>query len=58
MSVSDADYERVDGVRYRDGDGLFIWHCAKRARGEGDEFTCPYCGETITVQTDQEGLLL
>ena len=57
MTAANVDYDRVSGVRYRDDDGLFIWHCARRARGEGTEFRCPECGETITVQTDDGGVL-
>jgi uncharacterized C2H2 Zn-finger protein len=62
MSIEDHEatknYERISGVRYRDPDGEFIWHCGVRARADGDgEFTCPSCDTTITVQTDNGGVL-
>lgn len=53
----ETDYERVSGVRYRDDDGLFIWHCAQRVHADGKEFTCDVCQNTITVQTDDGGVL-
>lgn len=51
------DYERVNAWIYRDGDGEFMFHCATRVRPDGDEFTCEHCGTTITVQTDDGGVL-